>query len=85
MEKVYVIGASQLTDAEIIANAALAIDVEIVRVNSIEDVPLTERIRSNRNSVVEMHKIQIVPDTMGYEQDFKPTHKGHERPYKYHR
>jgi len=85
MEKVYVIGAGKMTDAELIAKAALAADTEIIRVNSQEDVPIVECLRSDVNPIIEIDKLRSIPEFAGYEESFKPTHKGHERPYKYHR
>jgi hypothetical protein len=84
MKKVFVIGAGTGLDAIEKAKKFLELkeDVEIICVESIEDVPLPERLNSDLS---EIHKFSAPPilSSLTYFDDKK--RKGYERPYKYHR
>jgi hypothetical protein len=90
MEKVFVIGAGTGVDAIEKAKKILALkeDIEIICVESMEDIPFNERIKSDPSLIQQIHQFsasQIIP-VMPYFDDFKDKkRKGHERPYKYHR
>ena len=87
MKKVFVIGAGTGSDAVEKAKKILKLkdEVEIICVESMEDIPFNERIKSDPSVIQQIHefkpflKMEVVP----YFDDKK--RKGHERPYKYHR
>jgi predicted aconitase with swiveling domain len=82
MKKLYVIGASQNSDAlaKIIAENP---NLDVVCVNSVDEIPLTERIKSVNKNIVEIKQIQLKPNY--YQPYFKEKKKNHERPYKFHK
>jgi len=59
-------------------------DTEMICVQSMEDIPFEETIRSDRHNIMELHNYSMKPD-IKFEPIFKDKHKGHERSYKYHR
>jgi hypothetical protein len=90
MKKVYVIGAGTGLNAskEAIIVLNLNENDEIICVNSIEDVPLEERIKSDPAVIQYIHKFTARPELpelnlIDIRKDKKK--KGHERPYKFHR
>lgn len=88
MEKVFVVGVGTGLDAIEKAKKVLELkgDVEIICVETIEDIPFSERVKSVGSSIMEIHKYSAPPflPVMTYEHIDKKK-KGHERPYKYHR
>lgn len=88
MKKVFVIGAGIGAGAIETAKKVLELkdDIEIVCVESMDDIPLRERIKSDPSVVQQIHKFSApreIPQTPYFYADEK--RKGHERPYKYHR
>lgn len=88
MKKVYVIGAGTGLNAskEAITVLNLNENDEIICVNSIEDVPLEERIKSDPSVIQQIHKFSAPPiiPVMPFFETGKEK-KGHERHYKFHR
>ena len=87
MKKVFVIGAGTGLDAIEKAKKVLELkeDVEIICVESMEDVPFKERLKSDPSIIQQIHKLEALPK---FEIPFIETdkkRKGHERPYKFHR
>jgi hypothetical protein len=87
MKKVFVIGAGTGLEAIEKAKKVLELkeDVEIICVESMEDVPFKERLKSDPSIIQQIHKFKALPK---FEIPFIETdkkRKGHERPYKYHR
>jgi hypothetical protein len=83
--KVFVIGAGSTE----IARKVLEIeqqDIEIVLVNSIEDIPLEERAIGNNPNIQEIIKFSAPPPLPQLTSfiDNKGK-KGHQRPYKFHK
>lgn len=89
MRKVYVIGVGTGSDAMTTARRLLADtpDVELICVNSMEDVPLEERMKSVNDSIMQIHTIkpQHIFEDLKLIETYHKKRKGHERPYKYHR
>ena len=89
MKKVFVIGAGTGLDAIEKAKKVLELkgDIEIICVESMEDVPFNERIKSDPSVIQQIHKFTnprlAEPYVPYFETDKK--RKGHERPYKFHR
>ena len=88
MKKVFVIGAGTGLDAIEKAKKVLELkgEVEIICVESIEDVPFNERLKSDPSVIQQIHKFSappILPEMTFY--DTNKKRKGHERPYKFHR
>ena len=83
MKKVYIIGAEKSPDAIESARkiCELSEDVEIVLVESIEDVPLSERIKA----IPQIHKITAIPRLPDIEYVDAKKKNNHIRPYKFHR
>jgi len=79
--KVYIIGGSKIDTAILKAELNLPANAELVCVESMEDVPLPERVQSVPLQVYEFKLTKPVSmpfiDTKKY--------RGHERPYKYHK
>ena len=87
MKKVFVIGAGTGLDAIEKAKKVLELkgEVEIICVENMEDIPFSERIKSDPSVIQQIHELKaspIIPVTY-FETDKK--RKGHERPYKFHR
>lgn len=87
MKKVFVIGAGTGLDAIEKAKKTLELkgDVEIILVETLEDIPLKERFSSDPSVIQQIHKFETLPriEVAPYFPDKK--RKGHERPYKFHR
>jgi len=87
MKTVYVIGAGVGPDAIDRAKKLLELkdDDKIVCVESMEDVPVTERMKLEHPNIQQILKIEAppIPEPIQYFEDKK--RKGHERPYKFHR
>jgi len=79
MKTIYVIGKS----TEIEARKILAVpnEIEIVMVNSMDDVPIEERLSSITRSIYEIKAPPKLPE-LAY---IKPPKQNHKRPYKYHK
>lgn len=85
MNKVYVIGAGHLDIEEAKKMMAIPPNVEICCVEKVEDVPLSDRLRSDYPTM-EVHKFTAPPLLPSYTHLYEEKWgKGHERPYKYHR
>jgi hypothetical protein len=88
MKKVFVLGVKAgLNTIEKVEEALkISKDVEIIHVESIEDVPLKERLSSDPSVV---QKIYTIDDSAIYQHNFyideNKKKKGYEKPYKYHR
>lgn len=90
MKKAFIIGSvSDLAIERIKLGLGLKEDVEIICVESIEDVPIQERLKYAGSHIHDIHTlkkleedIKLLP-SIHYAEDKK--RKGHERPYKYHR
>lgn len=90
MKKIYVIGAGENREKALQILKKKFIEsgktVEIVCVESEEDIPLSERFSSDPSKVQHIHEFKapvfnpVVEPLYYYEK-----RKGHERPYKYHR
>ncbi len=87
MKKVFVIGAGTGLDAIEKAKKVLELkgEVEIICVESMEDVPFSERLKSDPSVIQQIHELKAPPiiQVPYFETDKK--RKGHERPYKFHR
>jgi len=87
MKKVFVIGAGTGLDALEKAKRVLELkeDIEIICVESMEDVPFKERLRSDPSIIQQIHEFKAQPllPSMTYFDD--KNRKSHQRPYKYHR
>jgi hypothetical protein len=88
MKKVFVIGAGTGLDAIEKAKKVLELkgEVEIICVESMEDIPFNERIKSDPSVIQQIHKFSAPPiiPVMPFFETGKEK-KGHERPYKFHR
>ena len=87
MKKVYVIVAGAGDDAKEKANKVLELqdDVEIICVDSVQDIPIDERSLIY-NNVMEVHKFIARPLFTDIQYEYIPKkRKGHERQYKYHK
>jgi cysteine synthase len=87
MKKVFVIGAGTGLDAIGKAKKVLELkgDVEIICVESVNDVLFKERLKSDPSIIQQIHELKALPN---FEMPFIETNKkrkGHERPYKFHR
>jgi len=80
MPKVYIVGGNALDSERACKIAGVAADVEVVLVDSMEDVPLGMRTNESLK--------EIIPFTM-YDRYEMPRYdipkQNHTRPYKYHR
>jgi len=90
MKKVYVIGAGIGLNAIETAKKVLEIkeEVEIICVENMEDVPPSDRIKSDVSTIRQIHNYYSAPPILPsiYFDDIdEPKRKGHERPYKFHR
>ena len=87
MKKVFVIGAGTGLDAIEKAKKVLELkgEVEIICVKNMEDIPFSERIKSDPSVIQQIHELKAPPiiQVPYFETDKK--RKGHERPYKFHR
>lgn len=87
--KVYVIGAG--IDSTEIERAKAIIgrkDIEVICVNSKDDLPKDDALAYDILVVSQMHKYQAhppIPELKVVTYEPEPKRKGHERPYKYHR
>ena len=79
MRTIYVIGQVE----EQVARKMLSVpdEIRIVMVNSMDDVPFSERLSSTSRSVFEIKAPPKLPE-LSY---MKPPKQNHKRPYKYHR
>lgn len=87
MKKVFVIGAGTSLVAIEKAKKVLELkdDVDIICVESLEDIPFNERLKSDPSVIQQIHEFSTPPilPSMTYFNDKK--RKGYERPYKFHR
>lgn len=88
MKKVFIIGAGTGLDAIEKAKKLLELKgvIEIICVESMEDVPFNERLKSDPSVIQQIYKISsppILSPITFFDADKK--RKGHERPYKFHR
>lgn len=87
MKIVYVIDAGGYSNDVLKAKKALLIDddVEVIFVESREDIPIKDRISSDPTIIQEIHKLvarPVMPDVCLFVDKKK---KSHERPYKFHK
>lgn len=80
MIKIYVIGASSIAEAKKVFKLNND-DIELIPVNSKEDIPINDRFTS---AIAELHKFHA-PETLPTNYFERNDKKGHERPYKYHK
>lgn len=87
MRKVYVIGGGNTSIEKIREITATPINVEIVCVENMEDIPFGERLSSNPTAIQTIHNITLRPEIPDIQlRDIWPNKtKGHERPYKFHK
>lgn len=87
MDKVYVIGTGHNSDQinRMISELCLREKPEIIYVESMEDIPIAERLNSaNPNIIVPALKLKA-PKLPESHFIVDKKYKGHERPYKFHR
>ena len=82
-KKIYVIGAGHIDIEKIRLAVNIPESTEIILVNSKEDIPFEERMKSDL-SVREITPIKLIPRD-NLITVFPVKRKGHERPYKFHR
>jgi hypothetical protein len=86
MKKVYVIGAGSGQDAGKRAREVLELkeEVEIICVESIEDIPFGERAKSDPSSIRQIFEIKA-PPILPISYVIGNKKKKHERPYRYYK
>lgn len=82
--KVYVIGAGNPEIAKKVLDMEKT-DAEIILVNSIEDIPLEERVNRNPPIVEEIFTISAHPPLPELRVFDNKGKKGHQRPYRFHK
>lgn len=87
MKKVFVIGAGTGLDAIEKAKKVLELkgEVEIICVENMEDIPFSERIKSDPSVIQQIHELKAPPIIQAPYFETDKKRKGHERPYKFHR
>jgi hypothetical protein len=88
IKKIYIIGAGsgKASIEKVKRDLKLKEDIKIILVESMEEIPLEDRLNSNPSIIQQIHKFSAHPilRPITYYNDNKKR-KGHERPYKYHR
>jgi len=87
MKKVFVIGAGTGLYAIEKAKKLLQLkeEVEIICVESMENIPLSERVKSDSSVIQKIHEFKASPKIYVAPYFHDKKKKGHERPYKFHR
>ena len=85
--KLYVIGCG--SEADRVAEVICANHEGAILVCSADDLPAEAReMQTQLPRIVSLpkdHTIELIPKSIEFERIEKPKHKGHERPYKFHR
>ena len=86
-KKIHIFGAGTGLDAIEKAKKVLELkgEVEIICVENMEDIPFSERIKSDPSFIQQIYELKDPPIILVAYFETDKKEKGHERPYKYHR